>query len=414
MLDQPQNSSAPRTPSERARWTMLLALTGAFALSQAYRTVAAIMGPPLQRDFGLSPQELGAFAAIFHFAFGALQLAMGIGVDMHGVRRTVLAAFPLTIAGAVLSAVAPSFAWLMLGQALIGVGSAPAFLACTVFIARQFPAERFAAVSGTVLAIGGVGMLLTGTPLAWLIEAWSWRAGFVVLAAMSVLAWLAILRWVREPGAGEHGGAPRQSLGDALRGFARLFTMPHTWGILALGSVTYAAFVSLRGLWLGPMLVERHGFSLVAAGNVAVALTLLALAGPPLFGRFDPGAGRRRQIVVFTLVLVGFFALLALGPGAAVDVAASLVLSLLSGFIVLQYSDVRSSYPPETVGRALSLFTMAMFLGVAVMQWLTGLVASAAAAAGWPIYGAVFAAIAAMLALGACAFAFLPQPPVRH
>ena len=393
---------------------MLLALTGAFALSQAYRTVAAIMGPPLQRDFGLSPQELGAFAAIFHFAFGALQLAMGIGVDMHGVRRTVLVAFPLTIAGAVLSAMAPSFGWLMLGQALIGVGSAPAFLVCTVFIARQFPAERFAAVSGTVLAIGGVGMLLTGTPLAWLIEAWSWRAGFVVLAAMSVLAWLAILRWVREPGAGEHGGAPRQSFGDALRGFARLFTLPHTWGILALGAVTYAAFVSLRGLWLGPMLVDRHGFSLVAAGNVAVALTLLALAGPPLFGRFDPGAARRRRILVFTLVLVGFFALMAVGTGPVVDVAASLVLSLLSGFIVLQYSDVRSSYPPETVGRALSLFTMAMFLGVALMQWLTGVVASAAAAAGWPIYGAVFAAIAAMLALGAAAFAFLPQPAGRH
>ncbi|TXL64915.1 MFS transporter [Zeimonas arvi] len=393
---------------------MLLALTGAFALSQAYRTVAAIMGPPLQRDFGLSPQELGAFAAIFHFAFGALQLAMGIGVDMHGVRRTVLAAFPLTIAGAVLSAMAPSFGWLMLGQALIGVGSAPAFLVCTVFIARQFPAERFAAVSGTVLAIGGVGMLLTGTPLAWLIESWSWRAGFVVLAAMSVLAWLAILRWVREPGAEDHGGVARQSFGDALRGFARLFTMPHTWGILALGAVTYAAFVSLRGLWLGPMLVDRHGFSLVAAGNVAVALTLLALAGPPLFGRFDPGAARRRRILAFTLVLVGFFALMAAGAGPVVDVAASLVLSLLSGFIVLQYSDVRSSYPPETVGRALSLFTMAMFLGVALMQWLTGVVASAAAAAGWPVYGAVFAAIAAMLALGAAAFAFLPQPAGRH
>jgi hypothetical protein len=57
---------------------------------------------------------------------------------------------------------------------------------------------------------------------------------------------------------------------------------------------------------------------------------------------------------------------------------------------------------------------MAMFLGVALMQWLTGVVASAAAAAGWPIYGAVFAAIAAMLALGAAAFTFLPQPAGRH
>jgi len=33
-------------------WAMLLALTGGFALSQAYRTVAAIMAPQLQAEFG--------------------------------------------------------------------------------------------------------------------------------------------------------------------------------------------------------------------------------------------------------------------------------------------------------------------------------------------------------------------------
>src|SRR5699024_7811930 len=115
------------------------------------------------------------FAGAFHFAFGALQLLMGIGIDLQGVRRTVLAAFPLAIFGAAVSALAPTFAVLVAGQVLIGVGCAPAFLACTVFIARQFPAERFAAVSGLTLGIGSLGMLLTGTPLAWLVQATSWR-----------------------------------------------------------------------------------------------------------------------------------------------------------------------------------------------------------------------------------------------
>ena len=118
---------------------MLLALIGAFALSQAFRTIAAILATPLQAEFGLSPQALGVFAGAFHFAFGALQLLMGIGIDLQGVRRTVLLAFPLAIVGALLSAMAPSFGVLVVGQVLIGVGCAPAFLVCTVFIARQFP-----------------------------------------------------------------------------------------------------------------------------------------------------------------------------------------------------------------------------------------------------------------------------------
>ena len=85
---------------------MLFALTTAFALSQAWRTVAAIMAAPLQADFHLSPQALGLFAGAFHFAFGVMQLFMGIGIDLHGVRRTVLVAFPVAIVGSVVSSLA--------------------------------------------------------------------------------------------------------------------------------------------------------------------------------------------------------------------------------------------------------------------------------------------------------------------
>ncbi len=387
---------------------MLLALISAFALSQAYRTLAAIMAPPLQQGFGLSAQSLGLFAGTFHFAFGALQLAMGIGIDLHGLRRTVLTAFPLAIVGAALAALAPNFGTLLAGQALIGIGCSPAFVACTVFISRRFPAERFAAVSGMAMAIGSIGMLLTGTPLAWLIEAASWRAAFAVLAILSVLSWFAIFSLVREP-ARCAGGS--ETVADALRGVGALLTMPHTWGIVALGGVCYASFVTLRGLWLGPLLIEQHGFSLVQAGNVAIAATLAALFGAPTFGRLDPGARTRRPVIVgFSLAAVGFFLVLAAGPGTAFTVVGIAVFALLSGYAILLYADVRGAYPSAMTGRALSLYTMAMFLGVALMQWLTGAVASASASWGMPTFTAVFGTIALMLAAGTAAFAWLPKP----
>jgi predicted MFS family arabinose efflux permease len=392
---------------------MLLALISAFSLSQAYRTVAAIMGPPLQAEFGLSAQALGLFAAVFHFSFAALQLVMGIGVDLHGVRRTVLTWFPLTVAGSLLSALAPDFGWVLVGQALIGIGCSPAFLVCTVFISRRFPGDRFAAVSGLALAIGGVGMLATGSPLAWLIEAASWRAGFHALALLSALAWVAGWGWVREPAPAPGQARSQPTLADVLRGFAAILAMPHTWGIVALALVAYASFLTLRGLWLGPMLIERHGFSLVAAGHAAVAVTLASLLAPPVLGRLDPGdARRRRRILQLTALTVAGFGALALGLGPIGDVIASILLCGLLGYVVLLYADVRASYPPSMTGRALSLFTMAMFLGVALMQWITGLAASIAAELGLPAYAVVFASIGLLLALGALGFARLPQPPM--
>ncbi len=396
--------------SAGSAWIMLLALATAFSLSQAYRTVAAMMATQLQRDFGLTAQQLGLFAGIFHFSFGALQLLMGIGIDFYGVRRTVLTAFPLTVAGALLSALTPNFAVAVLGQALIGIGCAPAFLVCTVFIARQFPAPQFASVSGTVLGIGGLGLLLTGTPLAWIVQVSSWRTGFLVLAAGSAAAWLVIFLVVRDP-------APLRSrqgtsIAAALRESIALLTLPQTAGIVALGAVTYASFITLRGLWLGPLLIERYGFSLLQSGNVALAVSVVSLIGPPLFGHRDPaGATRRPRIVAFSFTLAAIFALLAWVHEPVIGVALILALGFMTGFIVWQYADVRAAYPEALMGRALAVFTMAMFLGVALVQWLTGLVATLAQGVGLDPYAAVLLATAALVATGTLAFRLLPAPP---
>ena len=113
------------------------------------------------------------------------------------------------------------------------------------------------------------------------------------------------------------------------------------------------------------------------------------------------------------MVTAALFVLLAANTGALADVAVSIVYAMLTGYIVLQYADVRDAYPAAMTGRALSLFTMAMFLGVALMQWLTGAAASAAMASGLPPYAVVLGTIAAMLAAGALAFVLLPQPGGR-
>jgi predicted MFS family arabinose efflux permease len=404
-------AAATRT---RPVWVMLLALTCGFTLSQAWRTVAAIMAMPLQTDFGLTAQQLGLFAGAFHFAFALMQLVMGISIDLQGLRRTVLTAFPVAIAGSVLASLSSSYPALLLAQMLIGIGCAPAFLVCTVFIARNFPANRFAAISGFTLGLGGVGMLLTGTPLAWLIDATSWRVGFMVLGGMAAAAWLLIFWLVHEPAATQ---SPRshESIGQALAKFGALLVMPHTLGIVLLACVGYASFISLRGLWLGPLLAQRDGFSLVQSGNVALVMSLASLLGPPLFGRLDPGpAYRRRWIVGFTLLLAALFAAFAFVHSTLVDVAGPVVIGLLSGYLVLQYADVRSAYPAAMTGRAMAVFTMAMFLGVAVMQWFTGVVASRATAWGADAFTAVLASMAALLVAGALAFVLLPGPLAKH
>ena len=391
---------------------MLLTLASAFTLSQAFRTLAAIMGPPLAAQLALTPQQLGLWAAAFHFSFGVMQLAMGVSLDLYGVRRTILMAFPMAIAGALLSSQASSYAQLMVGQMLIGTGCAPAFLVCTVFISHHFSAQRFTAISGLIMSLSSIGVLATATPLAWLIEASDWRWGFGVLAGCAMLAWGAIWWLVREPAAAtaDAPGADKPSALGALRGLLGLFKLPQTLGLVAYAAVAYAGFITLRGLWLGPLLVERHGFSLIQSGNVALAMTFASMASPALFGRIDPGGARRVRwllgFAVLAALMVGTMGLVHL---AWADVALAIAYGLLSGYGVLQYGYVRDAYPAHLRGRALSLFTMAMFLGISLMQWASGLAASLAPRAGVEPFSAALLTMSALLLAGALAFWRLPR-----
>jgi hypothetical protein len=235
----------------------------------------------------------------------------------------------------------------------------------------------------------------------------SWRVGFALLAGLACISWLLVYAQLRE---GLPSGQQRpQSLRHALRGFGALFLLPQTLGILALALVSYASFLTLRGLWLGPLLMHRHGMSLVQTGNVALVVSLLSLFSPALFGHFDPGPEqRRRWIVRSALAMAGIIALMALLPLAWAAVGGMMVLAVISGAGVLQYANVRASYRTEMSGRAMSVFTMAMFLGVAIVQSLSGLAASWSLSLGHDSYAGVLVCVASLLAAGALAFHLLP------
>ena len=405
------NESSPESEAALP-WPALLTLVSAFALSQAFRSVTAMMATGLQQEFGLSSQDLGFFAATFAFAFGLTQFAVGIALDFYGLRRTWLVTFPLAIVGALISALAPNFAVLVVGQALVGMGCSPAFVVCTLFIARRFPVKRFAAVSGTAMGLGGLGLILTGTPLAWLIDVSSWRVGFAVLTVLACISWVLVYRQLHEGPAATQQRP--ETLGSALRGVGAIFLLPQTWGILALAGVNYASFLTLRGLWLGPMLMHRHAMTLVQTGNVALLVSLISLFTPALFGHFDPGPARRRQWIIRAVTLMAAVsAVMAFVPSSWVGVGGMVALAVLSGAGVLQYANVRASYGTEIGGRAMSVFTMSMFLGVAIVQSLSGLAASWSTALGGDPYAGVLVCIAALLMLGAMAFRWLPAAPVR-
>ncbi|MEA2859645.1 MAG: hypothetical protein QOC72_1684 [Methylobacteriaceae bacterium] len=404
-------TASPRAPP----WVMVAALTSIFAMSQAYRTLPAIVANAIEAEFHLSAQAIGFFAGAFHLSFGLMQLFVGVALDRYGPKWTVCVFFSLAIVGAILCAAAPSFTVLNAGQILLGIGSAPAFLAVLLFTAHAYPPNRFTSISGYAMSFGGLGMLATATPLAFVVQTWSWRASFALLAIGSVLALAATFLLVRDRA--PPPGAKSQTLAEAFKEAALLFKAPQSAGILVLGAITYSSLLALRGLWIVPLFVQRHHFTLVQTGNVVLILSVAMLFSPMIFGRIDPGIRWRRQVIIAG-ALVSALLILILGWAAprssSADIALTLAIGLISGFIILQYADVRASYAPDVAGRALAIFTMAMFLGVALVQWLTGMVAGFVIERGHEPLFAVHATLAFLLVAASAAFIALPRAPMNR
>ena len=400
----------------RALIFALLALASGHMLSTLLRTIPAISLDLMAADFGTPPQTLASLTSIYHFAFAASQIPVGAAMDRFGVRPVSLSLLVGTIIGAMASGFATGPESFLFGQFLLGVATSGMLMCPMTLAAKQMSAARFGLWSGVILSIGNIGMLLSSSPLAVVVDYWGWRAGFWISAGLGVVVALAVFALVpRQQAAHADRSSPLSQMTEVIRlGLSRQLR-----GLIAVALVSLAASLVLRGLWGGPWLMEIKGLSRIEAGNELGLFTLALIAGPLLIGILDRNVGHRREVLAAAhFVAVLMLVLMAAGAphfpvsdlfGVAVMPAQyDAVLFVLIGIAVsaqpLLYGMTRQMVDAQNTGKALSAINLAFFLGAALMQSSTGVVAA--------VYGlpAVLLYMAATLFIGPVIFLVYPSP----
>jgi MFS family permease len=400
----------------RALIFALLALACGHMLSTLLRTIPAISLDVMAADFRTAPQTLGSLTSIYHFAFAASQIPVGAAMDRFGVRPVSLSLLCGTIVGALASGLATGPGSFVFGQFLLGVATSGMLMCPMTLAAKQMSAARFGLWSGIILSIGNIGMLLSASPLAFVVELWGWRAGFWISAGFGALVAIAVFALVpKQPAAQADQSSPLSQMAEVLRiGLSRPLR-----GLIALSLVSLAASLVLRGLWGGPWLMEIKSFSRIEAGNMLGLFTLALIAGPVLIGILDRSIGHRREVLaaahcfaalLLTLMAAGapHYPLSELLGVKAVPAQVDGALFVLIGVAIstqpLLYGMTRQLVDAQNAGKALSAINLAFFLGAALMQSTTGVVA---ALFGLP---AVLLFMAAVLIVGTVVFVAYTQP----
>ncbi|RCK48724.1 MFS transporter [Thalassospira profundimaris] len=359
---------------------VLVPLLMSFSLSQFYRSAQALLADSLRIELGVTPEELGFISGSFHFAFALMQIPVGVMLDRYGPRKTNGIMMIMTVLGVVVFASAHSVTGLMIGQGIIGMGCAAAFMATLVCASRWVAPEKFAATSGIIVALSLLGVLASATPLAALIEYQGWRGVYFWLAGLSLLSVVLTFVMVRDdpPHMRRKQARRGESMREVLQGIMEVWRNRQMWLLVAVGFFAYPTILTVRGLWGGPYLQDVFHLSPVEVGNILLGMTIGMIFGPPCYGHVSRVMGGRARPLILFSVFVSTALLICQALFGAGHVWLAAVLMMAHGFLgscaTLNYAASRAAVPPHLVGRALTTVNLATFGGLFVLQGLAGMI----------------------------------------
>jgi MFS family permease len=386
---------------DTAAWFVLALVALAFGhtLSNLVRTIPAIAADLLQRDLGVDAQGLAWLTGAYFLAFTACQIPVGVALDRFGIRPVSLALIGTVAVGALIAGFAPGAWGFLIGQVVMGAGCSGMLVTPMAYAGKVLAAAKFGLWSGIIQTVGNMGMLLSASPAAWLIEAEGWRASFLAAAALAVLAFLLVRAVVPvlTPEA-----APRRTIAAETRQVVGFLSAPALLPLLVLSFASFAPVIGVRGLWGGPWLMDVKGLSRIVAGDLLFVGTLTLIVGPALAGVLDRRFGRRVLLIAAGHLLAAG-ALMAMVVGVALppwwDLLCLVVFGLCITVQALVFALVRDVVPATQVGKALSAVNLSFFAGAGLLQAASGPIA----AGGGPGAAILFYG----LMTGGCTLAFL-------
>jgi predicted MFS family arabinose efflux permease len=353
--------------------TLFLSLAASQAAVLALTPVLA----EVASDFDVSTALAGQLRTVSGLTAGATALGAGLLATRLGLRDLLGAGLALLALGSAVSAAAPDFAVLALGQLLVGAGVGLSYSAAVAAVAEWTSAEERSRVLAVAL-LGPPSAWIVGMPLAGIVGDVNWRLVWVVVPLLSALAALVVLA--------RRGSTPPAATRADLRAVLR-----HP-GVARWSVGELLAFSAWAGslVFMGALFIESYGLSITATGIVLGAGAAVYVPGNLLFRRWIDDHDQRLLIVLALAAAATVAVLGAYRPSAWFSLGAYSLLAFLAGGRTLAGSARGLELAPELRLGVTGVRTAALQLGYFVGAAVGG---AALASAGYTGLGLAFAVL---------------------
>jgi MFS family permease len=356
--------------------TVFLPFAAGYFLSYLFRTVNGPIADRLMEEFHLNAAGLGLLTSVYFLTFTLAQLPFGPLVDWYGPRRMQGVVLSIGALGAVVFAVAQNVPTLILGRALIGLGTSGALMAGLKALALWLPAERRALANGGFIMFGGLGAMASTLPMDWLMPVVGWRGVFLVLAAVTAVVVVLILTVVPESPA----AVKPEDWRSNLRGLVDVYRDPAFWRLAPLSACVIGTVFAVHGLWAARWLRD---VDLYAPGRVASDLLVMGMGLTLGAAAIGVATDRLRRCGVRPIVTFGVACTLFIALQVASIDRLGLpewfvwgAIASFGGMTVLSYSILGEMFPAASIGRANGALNVLHLSMAFVLQYAMGVIAS--------------------------------------
>ena len=326
----------------------------------------------LREAFHLTAEQFSSLGVVYLYVYSLLQIPIGILIDQVGVRKTILGSIALCIVGNLSLAYSDSLAMLLLSRALIGAGSACAFMSALKIAADWLPPGKRGLFMGMTLTLGTIGALTAGKPLVHALEIEGWRTTTLWLAAVGGGLFILVLAMLRLPPVEKtkrpSWGEVRQTIFSILRNRPVMI-----YALLAIG--VYTPLAVLADLWGTAFLMERYALPRAQAAQSSMMMYLGLCIGSLVLPWICERWGiLNRAIQICSVGVLATFSCLLWGPPLGIPALTVLLvlLGIFCGAEMICFTGAVHYTTPENSGMTLGVVNTLNMLGGALLQQAIG------------------------------------------
>ena len=319
------------------RWVVMGLIFCIWAIACADRANFGIALPYLKKEYHITNTQAGLIVSLFSFAYGFVQIPVGLLFKRLSDRTTGLLFSVFMILTSVftgLMGTTSSVILLMTYRVGLGLSEGPLGIGCTNVINRWFPAKEKGTATGLWIAASKLGPLIVPSVCIIVIQLWGWREIFYVFAVPGILLAVVWMFFVtNSPGENRFcspaerryiadetivGGNSGKSLSRAhmtpmprLDAINRTKRVPQletirqvfgSWNIFGI-ALGYGCMIGISNIfisWIPTYLVTVKGFASVKMGFLASAPFIGAVTGNMLGGIISDRllGGRRKPMMM--------------------------------------------------------------------------------------------------------------------